>query len=437
MKRILIPEDIPSHNKGEAALLYGMLESLRRLGSIEVNLFSLNPIEDKANYGNVVKIFDARGITPAHMISGQGSILKKGINYVIFLGKNIAFLLLFKMIGKQALKIMRREIWSAYLDADLVIMGHDSFFAPLYHGPLLLLFKALHKPAVIYAATIIPPSHAGSSVKSKIAMWLTREALKKAALITLRERQTYEYLIQLGLGDNASKIHICADLAFLMPPVPKSRVTDILNNEGIAGDGPMVGMAISMRKIDFAFPESGLLEDRRSKVLSQIVDVVNYITGMLKAKVVFVPHSIGPTRKLDDRIPARQIFEKAQHRDRITVMHKEYSPRELKGIAGAFDITVGMRLHFAIDAVCMAIPSILITHKGDFRCHGIMGDMLGLKEYLYNIESISAKELIPMIKKLWDNRLHVQDKLKETLPTLKDEALRNGQLVSKVLVGTL
>ena len=81
MKRILIPEDIPSHNKGEAALFYGMLESMKCLGNIEVDLFSLNPDADGASYGKYANIVDSRSITPGHIIDGAGSTKRKAFNY--------------------------------------------------------------------------------------------------------------------------------------------------------------------------------------------------------------------------------------------------------------------------------------------------------------------------------------------------------------------
>lgn len=39
MIKILIPEDIPSDNKGEAALFFGMVESLKEIGPHQITLF--------------------------------------------------------------------------------------------------------------------------------------------------------------------------------------------------------------------------------------------------------------------------------------------------------------------------------------------------------------------------------------------------------------
>ena len=432
MIKLLIPEDIPSHNKGEAALFYGMLESLQCLGPVEVNLFSLNPDEDTANYKNAANIIDSRGVTPGHMLDGLGSKRQKVVNYAVFVLKYIAFLVLYLTLGKFTTKIMRRELWKTYTQADLVLMSHDSFYAPFYHGPLILFFKILKKPTVLYAATIIPPNPYQSKFKIRITNWFNRCFLKRASLITLREELSFDYLQGLGVLASGVAVYLYPDLAFILKPESETEVDRILEIEGLPRDERLVGIAISQRKLEFAYPDILSLTERSKRSLAAITKMVDFINGVLKATAVFVPHSIGPTSKVDDRVTADWIYEKAANKDKIYIIRNEYNPMQLKGLAGRMDMTVGTRLHFAIDAASMGVPSILITHKEDFRCHGIVGGMLEQREYVYNIETVDEESLIAMVKALWEEREQIKEQLRTKIPNLAQQTYQHGLSVKKM-----
>lgn len=432
MRKVLISEDIPSYNKGEAALFYGILESLKCLSPLELTLFSLNPVEDKKTYGNSVSIIDCRHITPRAMVDGREGV-KKTLDYTMFLAKNIVFLMLFKLLGRGVLRIMRGDIWKAYVDADLVLMAHDSFWTPLYHGPLLFLFRFLDTPTVVYAATIIAPSPYKSRLRGRIINKLNRSSLQSASLITLRENHSFSYLMSLGLDTDKLPIEVYPDLAFVLPSASEAAVSAIVKKEKFPENEDLVGMAISQRKLEFAFPEISSHEERRKKALDAIVKMVDFITEQLSAAVLFMPHSIGPTPKLDDRITAGMIWEKARRKGKIIIIRNEYTPKELKGLTSRMDMTIGSRLHFTIDAVSCGIPSMLITHKEDSRCHGIMGDMLGQKRYVYNIESIDEASLIAMVQQLWEERGTVRKDLASRLPEIREKTLLHGTRVREIL----
>jgi polysaccharide pyruvyl transferase WcaK-like protein len=117
-------------------------------------------------------------------------------------------------------------------------------------------------------------------------------------------------------------------------------------------------------------------------------------------------------------------------------MRGEYTPMELKAVAARLDMTVGTRLHFTIDAVCSGVPSLLITQDGDLRCHGIVGDMLGQKDYVYNIDHITSESLSHSIGKLWENRVPVRAALQAKVGEIKRDTYKNGEFVQKVVFGS-
>ena len=426
MIKVLIPEDIPSHNKGEAALFHGLKESLRPYGEFSLTLFTTNPELDLENYKKDAAIVDARSVTPAHMLDGQAGKARKALNYTVFIGKHALFAGLWKLLGERAVRLMKGPVWTAYSKADLILMSHDSFYTPLYHGIQALVFKTMGKPAIIYAATVKPASRDRRGLKSRLLDIFVAFSSRRLSSITLREDLSLTYLRELGLGNGGVPIRVHPDLAFLLPPISGAEASDILSQERVPESRPLIGMAISQRKLDFAFPGQAMA-DRRERALAPITELTDYLAGELGATIVFVPHSIGPTPVLDDRIVADMIREKSRYKNRLHVLRREYTPSQLKGLAALLDMTVGTRLHFAIDAICSGVPSLLITHDGDLRCHGIIGNMLGLSEYVYNIDAIDAVSLKETVQRLWENREPVRGHIEECIGEIKKETYRHGE----------
>lgn len=433
MKNILIPEDIPSSNKGEAALFYGLKETLKVFEPMKILLFSVNPEEDRRNYGDEAHVIDSRGITPGHILDGRGTKLAKLKNYLAFFLKHLCFLTLYMFTGRRVLKILRREVWQAYLTADIVVMSHDSIFAIFYHGLLFRLFALLRKPTAVFAGTIVPPHAGKSSFERAFRNWLTGVCLKRASVITLREDLSQAYLKGLGVnGRGGPPVVVYPDLAFLVKPVPEERSKYILKGEGLDKIGkPLVGLAVSQRTLELAFP--GLArKDRMERAVNVFAELVDFIIEQLGACVVFVPHSIGPSRKVDDRVTADWISGRSRNADGIVNVRGDYNSREIKGLAGHLDMTVGTRLHFTIDATSMSVPSLLITGHDDFRCHGIIGKMLGQHEYLYDIAKMDSRSLISLTKGLWDKRELIRRDLAERILVIKEQAYQHGVVVRDV-----
>ncbi len=428
--KILIAEDIPSHNKGEEALFLGLVESLKPLGATEIAMLSCNPLVDAKNYQGMANIIDARGITPAHLVDyTSAGRFGKYLNMLQFFFKYAAFGMLYKVLGRKALGIMTNSVWRAYCDADLVLMAHDNFFSPRYHGLLANFCHALGKKAVIYAGTTENPLFHSNK---RFARALLKSSLEKLPLILLREEISRKNLGKLGMDISKPNIAVHTDLAFLVEPISREEANALLDKENIPRDRPIIGMTMTRRKLHFAYRHLPL-EERYRKGTEAMTALVDYMTEKIGATVVFLPHSIGPTKMLDDRIIAEEIRSGAVNPARIFNIGTEYSVRQLKGMAGEFDMAVGARLHFIIDAVCKHVPSLLITHDGDARCHGIIGQMAGLEQWLYNVDNIEAGSLIALTQKLWDEKQAIKTYLESKVPVLKEDTYMHGKRLKLIL----
>jgi polysaccharide pyruvyl transferase WcaK-like protein len=431
---ILIPEETPSLNKGEAGILSGMLESFKLLDDdVHVTMFSIYPEDDEPRYNSQAEIIDARGVMPSDMISGSSHVIKKMFELGIILLKHLSFAFLHLVLRDHALKVMRRKTWASYSKADMVIICHDSLFYPLYHPMVALFCKVLGKKVVIYGSTFNLDVKKGQfrGLRQRIAKWAVNLVLKNVDLITLREELSHELI--RGISVDSVPTHLTGDFPFLLRPAGEERVQEILRAESLEGYTRMVGLSIGQHKLGVTFPQITNIEIKYGRFIEIIAEVVNYLTDSLEAAVVFIPHCIGHGQKLDDRIPSTEIYRKTQNKDRVRVITQEYSPEDLKGLAGRFDIFVGMRLHAVVDALCMGVPSIMLTHPKDNRAHGILGRMMELNPWLYDLIGLTASSLIERTNSLWNSREHLRADLELKVRKAKEQTMHNGNLLAELL----
>jgi polysaccharide pyruvyl transferase WcaK-like protein len=312
-------------------------------------------------------------------------------------------------------------------------MGHDDGLTGIYSGfPFfstiytITLAKLLKTPIVIYAGSIGPePS------KGKLSKMLVRFILNKVDLITLREEISYEYLQMIGV--NKPPIYVTADPAFLLPSVTPERVKEIMLIECInKNDRPLIGVSLSQVIARWAFPEIqelGGKYDRYIKIMSQAID---HLTEELSATIVFVPHVIGYSKKEDDRIAAKDIYQMVKNKDKIKLIENEYAPEELKALIGQFDLFIGARTHSVISAAMMCTPFVAIEYESP-KTRGIIGKMLDCEEFVYDIGTLDFDTLITKINDVWLNREKIRGELKFKIEGMEGRALLNGKLVKELM----
>jgi polysaccharide pyruvyl transferase WcaK-like protein len=432
MINILIPEETPSLNRGEAAIFLGMRESFKLLSKdVRIAMFSFDPVEDATCYGPDVKIIDARGIMPSSIMYKTHGVLFKVTEYLTFAVKHLIFILIYFLMRDNTSKILKRDVWKHYCQADVVILGHDSAFTPIYHCFLIFFFKYLKKITVIYGASLPSINQISSKYKRAAYARIIRAAFSRVDLITLRERISLRYLKQIGVDGVPSKV--TADLAFLMPAAPTLRIDEILVKEALNISDPLVGVAVSRNKMKFAFADSRPLEEKEKNFVSEMTKVVNYLTEVLGATVVFIPHSMVKDQYRHDRILARKILKQVQNKERIRLIESEYSAAELKGLTGRLSFCIGTRLHFIIDAISMLVPFIIITDRFDQRIHGIIGEILEQEKLIYNIENLDYKKISTKIKKYWKKRNLIRSELESYREKLIKDAMSNAEYLKTVV----
>jgi len=438
-KKILIADRIPSLNKGELAILEGIIRTFETLGRVEVSIFSFQPEPDQKRYPENVKLVDL-----SHdFLTGfcqESSKTAKTIYAISSLVDHLLFGFLYFIFRRRALRIFRGALWREYCEVDAIITCHDQEsivlgpstlpFLPLY---IVLLAKTLRKPLVIYGNDTPRPgselwerSYLGNRLWEKLA----RFVLKNADLVTARDSETFAYFKKLT--DKNSHVYLTADPAFLMPPSDVERVKAIVRREKIERrDGLLIGITCGFH--NFLGETLEKQSQLKKRIVEHLADLLDRLIENFAATVVFLPHSIEQNR--DDRVLAEAVYQKARNKHGIVVITNEYSARELKGLINTFDIFIGGRIHSLISATSMAVPSIAIVHPSDSRAYGIIAGTMNQSKWIYVIKDPSnLKGLFEMVKKLISDRHAVSSALIRQARIARENALLNGELLKALLM---
>lgn len=429
MVTILIPELIPAHNKGEEAIFWGILETLKFIPDKKVYLYSKHPEYDAKTFGDSAELV-TKSLIPEHYDSRN----KKIQRLLEQVPRHAFYALLYRISPKLARMFFKGDLWKAYDEMDFVIAGHDSGYTTT-HNLLILFVRALGKPMIIYGASITPSFHRKPWVRH-----LTRIALNRADLVTTREEISRDIVVD-KIGVNPAHVHLCGDKAFLVKPCDKERALSIYAKYGIVpGKQPLIGMTVvyktgmaimSSQKFDMDSAQSQQFDsDRHLDIMAEVVD---YIVEQTNGHIVFFPHCIGPTEAHDDRTGAALVYERSRHKDSLHLINDDYCVSDLKGMIGQCDFFLGERTHSVIGAASMCIPCAVISQPDDYRTVGILGKMAGMSDWIYNVKELKAETLKEFFSNAWSAREAIREHLTRQIPKVVEMSLSNGRYLEEVL----
>jgi polysaccharide pyruvyl transferase CsaB len=360
--RIGISGSYGGMNLGDEAILEGILTELRSSVAADVTVLTRNPSDTLARHV-VERAISARSMTKTEMRAEL-----EGMDLFILGGGGLLY-------DRDA---------EAYLRE--VFLAHE-----------------LGIPVVIYAISAGP-------LTRHSARRAVQEGLNRAAIVTVRDRQGYRLLEDVGV---AREIHLTADPALLLEP--EELPIDALTAEGVEFDRPLVGF--SVREPGPAAPD--IDPDEYHALLANAAD---YIVERYDADVVFVPMEKADVQH------SHGVVAHMQNSERAEILRRRYSPRQILHLMGRFEFAVGMRLHFLIFAALAATPFAALPYASK---------VTGLLEHL-EIEtpplgSIGIGQLIARIDRSWDQRREIRERIRERLPDLKARARRTNELLMDVL----
>jgi colanic acid/amylovoran biosynthesis protein len=270
----------------------------------------------------------------------------------------------------------------------------------VYHAVQLECARRLKKKYIIFAQTVGPFS---ASIAKRM------EPIFDNALAVLpRENISYEYTQKVFPKAN---IHLTADVAFLLTP----QMYDIRIDKSRRAVG------ITVRS--WIFPECADREQAQENYISSIIDFVDCLVKS-NFQVFFMPQCVGPSID-NDLIITNIIFNRLVEKKHVVILDEDIKPEELKYVYSKMDFFVGTRMHSNIFALSEGVPCLAISY--DYKTDGIM-QLVGMKEYVININEITGSGLTGLFRKLVDDN-NVRTILKNRVRIVKRIALSNFEYI--------
>ena len=392
-------------NKGDAAIITGMLNLFEEMRITDVTIASENPEFDSLRC-------KARIIRGVFGLSKKQPRLLRILTSALTVCQHVAIASLSKAfhLRTSEMNVLRKDIWNMYNQADVIVTGLDDSFSTLY-GPYglidnfsaILLAKLLKKPTVVLAASVGPFHNVVYQVLAKFIH-------NKADLIPLREEISYQYLQKIGV--NNTKMFVTTDLGFNTMPTTINRVKEIMQFESIDQNSrPLIGISVNSIISRWCFPETNNRKQKYDYFVKMIAGIVDYLVTTFSATVIFIPHSIGDDAATDDRIVATDICRLIKNKKSVRSVKTEYSSEELRGLTGQLDLFIGARTHSIIDAASMCVPFIALAYPSH-KTNGIVGKGLGHDDLICSAEKLNYDSLKSKIDCVWSRKHEIAKDLK-------------------------
>ena len=329
---------------------------------------------------------------------------------------------LWRIIG---LRILLNDELKEILNSDVIVdLGGDTFAdrpSPIYtiaHIYSLLLARIIGKPYIVCSQTIGP-------FRNRVTRLLARFILRYALAITAREPLTYSYLTEeLKL----EKVYLAPDIAFLS--------SIAVGSSGHPTDGFTVGLNVSPLISNYMFPDVGDSEERRRLFIKLLSGVMSHILRRYGCRLRLIPHVTGPPRGIggglrDDRVVLRMIYDELEGEGDVELILSE-DPSTIGEAISTCDIFIGSRMHSAIRAIEMGIPTIMLAYSG--KAIGTMR-LLGLSDYVIDIRDKMGEELRDMISIKLGNLIDNYEEALEIFREASREAREYAKLHLKIIGG--
>lgn len=414
MSRLLITNAYNARNRGDAAIILGMIETFRRTETFRdatVVVSSAGYPEDCAHY-------------PVPVVPSFVSIQRElpggrrwGRLYFLccLLPLSCLWALSRRWIGWTfPVPYGLRSVLAEYDAADLIVAAGGGYLytTSLLRGNVVLLMhlytflfgSLLGKPVYLYAQSVGP-------FRGRLQARLVRAALNRARLVEARESLTRELLDGWAL-----RTPVCeaVDAAFLLSPRSPA--------EGLvpAFTGRL-RIGVTVRSWYRSPARQRVYEETMAAFLDRLVSDLN-------AAVVFLPQVTVTDLGDDDRCVARRTVVRMRLNRWSYVVEDELAADVVKFLCGSMDFFVGTRMHSNIFALSLEVPTLAVAYQPKTR--GIM-DQLGLSEFVVPIDELSVERLTATFHRLRREKARIRDQLAAVLPTMQDRAAGSGRLIAE------
>lgn len=397
MKKITITNAYTWYNKGDAGILLGIVETLKKIykNDLEINVLSFTPEEDKKRYckDTVIKNVYSNILNPhpyKHTKIGK-------IKAIIKLFFSMLYQLFTINVSMEKL-IKKYDNYRSLNNSDYIVVCGGGFLGGRKFDSFMHLFQIYvntkFEKKVIMMGTSIEP------ITNKFVKKITENILKKVDFIYAREVITFDYLKKFMPAD---KIELIPDMAFMLEDIK----TDLdYVSEWKKNFKYIYGLTV--RK--WNFPEQKNGKEIFTNYKKELAKFIEYKAKKDNSLFVFVPQVI--IDHSNDAIVAKEIKDLLHYdvKKNFIILEDDIHPNEIKQLIWNFDFFIGTRMHSNIFATSMFIPTIAIAYEK--KTNGIM-HTVDLDDYVLEMNTITFEDL----KKLSEKQLINDKKIRKALET--------------------
>ncbi|MDD6224243.1 MAG: polysaccharide pyruvyl transferase family protein [bacterium] len=405
MKKVTITNAYTWYNKGDAGILLGIVETLKKIykKEIEVTVLSFTPEEDKKRYcqDNVIQNVYSNVLNPhpyQHTKIGKIFAIIKLFFQMIY-----QFMLIH--INPQRL-VKKYENYHALSECDYIIVCGGGFLGGKKFDSFMHLFQIyintkFNKKTIVMGTSIEP-------IGNQIIKKMTERILKKVDFIIARETITFHYLKEFM---PLEKIDLVPDMAFMLED--KIRIDKKIKKQKETY-GNIYGLTVRA----WNFPNTKNPTLQMNNYMNAIVEVISNHARTNNDLFIFVPQVM--VAHGNDAEVAKKIQKllPADIHDHFIIIEDDLSPVEIKSLIGNMDYFIGTRMHSNIFATSMKIPTIAIAYEK--KTNGIM-ETVGLSNFVVEIDDITAEKLQKKIDNCIENRKQIVQLLEKEIPLIRQK----------------
>lgn len=409
MTKILVINTPGLENRGSMAIVIGLINCLREtIPKSQITFLCHHYKTDQVLFEKIINSLNIE--VKEHPWYQQDGIKLSNIAYSGILG--IFYLLYCAFCG--FFSNLNLPFKTIYQKHDIIIDLNSDSLNDHYNkfSALFVLFNifcaTLSRKPIAVCATGIGP------FRNRTYKSLTRFILNRVNLITVREKNALDFLRNLDISE--PKVHLTADLAFLMEPISQDHVDELLENAGISKKDTLVGVTVPSKRVKHPH--------------QLIADISNLIIENFDAKVLLIPHI--PS----EEVVLQEVYQMIDKKENVRTI-KLLMADELKGIFAACDLFISLKFHPLLGAISVATPSIGIVTYGHYKFYGTFDKMMGLGEYLIDeskIRDTLLNEIKSKTEYVWRNKVQISKELQQKDKYMKDLALLNGKLINELKI---
>lgn len=403
MKRILIIGNHTCANRGDAAILRGLITGLE-------NHISSNQIDVMSRY-----IMAGQYILERKMIDDFVFNEKNKFNFLKRVKNRLSYELILLSfiypISKRFISFFfsdaQRKFCRLIENYESIIQVGGSFFIDLYGiGQFENLLLSLYKNK-----DIVLVGHSLGPFKSKIFKRYSKKILPKINKIFVRDTESMQILEKEDLI--SANITLGSDTAWLIETDKNNNVLDC-TLQPIFNDNKVV--AITLRNLAPFNSKLNISQEDYENIYIEIIEKLI----KLKYKIICISMCTGLDRyNNDDRMIGLKIKNKLSEPDEMFVLMNEYTDVEIGNILSHCHLLIGTRLHSVILSLLYNTPALAITYE--HKSKGIL-EKLNIPDYCFTINDMQLEHFEHKVIDILNRQSFHKNKIKDQVNNEIDHA---------------